>query len=363
MSGQEAKSVNDCEVEEIMRNNLELTNESEDKWQFPKPRHYLATVLDSGAVRPLSPTLKVHSPERVFPGIAMICEGFDDMREFKNTIEFVGFFTKKGNLFNSRHHWNMRTKFLEVRLRCMDKIVEDPFAKHKHAGLFYVRVPLAVQKAMEDERRKKAFECENGEKRNKVSEKKTERQINVNTDIENESSFDEKLHRESQQQGLNVESRRDSETLNSLSGSSREYKHYSASELPGSSASECGHFYPSNDGNVQDLVVTGKAIEFQPSVTTELEIVQTGNSKSEKHSSTAEDELVLEDINDKDSVPDGLLPSACKLERTPAMTTSASRELVKQQQVRTLSRFQRLRRRIRTLFSCFGNNQVTPVDI
>ncbi len=189
----------DCEVEEIMRNDLELTNESEDKWQFPKPRHYLATVLDSGAVRPLSPTLKVHSPERVFPGIAMICEGFDDMREFKNTIEFVGFFTKKGNLFNSRHHWNMRTKFLEVRLRCMDKIVEDPFAKHKHAGLFYVRVPLAVQKAMEDERQKKALECE---KSSKVSEKKTERQINVNTDIENESSFDEKLHRKSQQQGF-----------------------------------------------------------------------------------------------------------------------------------------------------------------
>ncbi len=159
---------------------------------------------------------------------------------------------------------------------------------------------------------------------------------------------------------LNVESRRDSETLNSLSSSSREYKYNTASELPGSSASECGHFYPSNDGNLQDVVVIGKAIEFQPSVTTELEIVQTGNSKSEKHSSKAEDELVLEDINDKDSVPDGLLPSACKLERTPAMTTSASRELVKQQQVRTFSRFQRLRRRIRTLFLALETTKSRP---
>ncbi len=58
MKGQEDKSVDDCEVEEIMRNDLKLTNDFEDKWQFPKPRYYLATILDSGAVRPLVTDVK-----------------------------------------------------------------------------------------------------------------------------------------------------------------------------------------------------------------------------------------------------------------------------------------------------------------
>lgn len=48
--------------------------------------------------------------------------------------------------------------------------------------------------------------------------------------------------------------------------------------------------------------------------------VETGNpkkrssSKSETRSSKIEDELVLEDINDNDFVPDVILPSSCKLE-------------------------------------------------
>ena len=48
------------------------------------------------------------------------------MREWKSTIAFVGFFSRKGNMFNGQHHSNMRAKFLQVRLRRMEKIVEDP---------------------------------------------------------------------------------------------------------------------------------------------------------------------------------------------------------------------------------------------
>ena len=140
-------------------NNFDSEEMLEDKWVFHKPSDHLGTVLQSGVVRPLSPTLKVHSPE--FPGVAMLYEGFDDMREWKNTIEFVRFFSKKGNMFNSRHHWNMRTKFLEVRLRCMDKIIEDPSRAHREpVGGFFVRVPLAGQKTKEEEERKTAVACE-----------------------------------------------------------------------------------------------------------------------------------------------------------------------------------------------------------
>ena len=302
MKGQEDKSVDDCEVEEIMRNDLKLTNDFEDKWQFPKPRYYLATILDSGAVRPLSPTLKVHSPKSVFPGIAMLCEGFDDRRERKNTIEFVRSHTRKGNLFKSRHHWDMRTKFLEVRLRCMDKIVEDPFAKRKPpVGVFFIRIPLAVQKAVDDDRRKKSLECEN-----------VDRQI----DIRKQNSAENELVT-STKRATNVV-----------------IKNFAKNKL-------------------RDNSTKGSS------------------PKSEKQSCIVEDELVLEDINDKDYVTDGLLPSACRLEpsswlkddtsRAAITRPSASGELVKQH--RTFSRFQGLRRRIMTVFSCFGNNQVTPVDI
>ena len=51
--------VDDCEVVEITRNDLEPINNFKNTWQFPKPRHCLGTVLDSRVVRPLSPTLKV----------------------------------------------------------------------------------------------------------------------------------------------------------------------------------------------------------------------------------------------------------------------------------------------------------------
>ncbi|CAB4037342.1 Leishmanolysin-like peptidase, partial [Paramuricea clavata] len=322
---------------------LELRSDVEDKWQFPKPRFYLGTVLHSGVVRPLSPTLEEHSPERVFPGMAMLAERFETMREWKNTIEFVGFFSTRGNMFDSRHHWDMRTKFLEVRLTCMDRIVEDPSARYrKPEGWFLVRVPRAAQKAMEDEKRTTALACEvHKQRKNSASNMKgkintkernyaksalgirSERASNVevknfaknelsynmkensdkgknyaqvgiaiegknNFGMKNESSFDEKLHCKSLQKGLNVESRRDSETLSSLSA-------------------EREHFYSSNDSNMdclQDLAVVGKAIEFEASLTTEL-VNTTGNCNLNQDSSSKVDaELVLEDIDDKDFVPD-----------------------------------------------------------
>ena len=126
LSNEDGNLVHDCEVEKMLRtDDLELRNDSEDKWIFPRPRYYLGTVLYPGVIRPLSPTLKEHSPESVFPGIAMLCERFDNTRVQKHDRVY-GFLCKKGKYVQSRHHWDMRTKFLDVRLRCMHKIVEDP---------------------------------------------------------------------------------------------------------------------------------------------------------------------------------------------------------------------------------------------
>ena len=380
MSREEEKLVNDCEVADIMRNELDETDDFEDKWVFPKPRYYLATVLDSGSLRPLSPTLKEHSPVSTFPDLAMLNEGFDNMREWRNAIEFVRFITKKKSLFNSRHHWNMRTKFLEVRLQCMDKIVEDPFAIRLPVTEFYIPVSMEAYEAMEEEKRKKALEYKNMEKQQErellqekiarnggvkmvmknelvINNMKRRRNFNGryypqkeveitvdgkdNVNIKNNSSFDEKLRRKSQQKELNVE------------------RQLPANELPGASPTECGRLCTGNDNgvdNMEDLLVTGKAL--QSSETIELE----------SQSFEVEDELVLEDINNNDYASEGILPSARKLKHTLCVKNDASHKAMSATavgvtQTRTVSRFQRLRRRIRSLFSCFRNNQVTPVNI
>ena len=145
------------ELVEDIEKQIDNDEASEDKWVFRKLTDHLATVLRPGVIRPLSPTLKVYSPDSVFPGIAMIHEGFDDMREWRNTIEFVGFFAKKlknGNLFNSYHHWNMRTTFLKARLGCMKRIIEDPDAvPRKPEGKFFLRIPIVLDETMSEDRK------------------------------------------------------------------------------------------------------------------------------------------------------------------------------------------------------------------
>ena len=357
-----------------------------DQWLFPRASDHFGTVLRPGMVRPLSPTLKVHSPESVFPGMAMLCEGFDNMCEWKKKIEFVGFFTRKGNMFNRRHHWDMRTKFLEVRSKCMEKIIEDPCMAHciPEEGVF-IRSSLA----MEEERWKTALAREgkkyqeNGsnvygdncdelvfEYQDFLSPKLSMLQEQQQLQKENiceqlDDAEDEKLKRESLQKGLDNETRTEAlyPSLNA------ERKHYA------------------NNGNIEDLVVVGKSIQHELGFAIDLvnatqdstfkvdSKMETENVKREFAS-----ELILEDINGKDFVPGVVLPSSCKLEhvtlknstnmnKAEVLTSKASGKLVKQhavdgvEQQRTLSRLQRLRRSIRTLFSCFRRNQVTPVEI
>ncbi len=399
-----------------------------DQWLFPRASDHFGTVLRPGVVRPLSPTLKVHSPESVFPGMAMLCEGFDNMCEWKKKIEFVGFFTRKGNMFNRRHHWDMRTKFLEVRSKCMEKIIEDPCLAHciPEEGVF-IRSSLAMEEerwkaalaregecmekiiedpcmahciteegvfirsslTMEEERWKTALARE-GEKYQengsnvdgdncdelvfeyqdflspKLSMLQEQQQLQKENICEQlDDAEDEKLKRESLQKGLDNETR--TEAL--YPGLNVERKHYA------------------NNGNIEDLVVVGKSIQHELGFAIDLvnatqDSTFKVDSKMETENVEREfaSELILEDINGKDFVPGVVLPSSCKLEhvtlknstnmnKAEVLTSKASGKLVKQQAVggakqqRILSRLQRLRRSIRTLFSCFRRNQVTPVEI
>ncbi|XP_028408919.1 uncharacterized protein LOC114531514 [Dendronephthya gigantea] len=437
-----------------------------DKWLFPKASEHLATVLKPGVVRPLSPTLEVNAPgEDVFPGIAMLYEGFDDMLEWRNTIRFVGFFVRKENMFDNRHHWNMRTKFLEVRVRCMEKILEDPFAKHrKPEGGFFIRIPVTVKKSSRSEAGDViAQECVgandgHSDKRNSEmveSGNLHEGKIDENggnsasagtgvdgnvarceevqdyasfaihgCDVESMTGEDIMLVGQDSEgkidgdgnstlAGIDVDGNRaccDKETAANVVSKKEnirgevENKEERKSQpeivrkdldTEENTESQCilpcqtsGHYDGRNEC-LRDLVVVGKAIEVTLSsaeLVGEAEdpaLIEGSNlknqlkeygSKSEAWSCSVQDELILEDINDKDLVPDAIFSSSAKLGHTgvednpgaqAAVTSTTSKTFGKSaiQQQRRLSRFQRLRRSLGTLFSCFGKNKVTPVNI
>ena len=329
-------------------------------------RAHLETVLRPGMVRPLSPTLKVHSPESVFPGSAMLCKRFENMQEWRNRIEFVGFFTRKRNMFNRRHHGNMRTKFVDVRLRCMEKIAEDPPSNMSEREFF--------EDISRKEKKSKATLVLKGEscqkndsslnenncnefifgKQDILSSKHSmicEQQQVQNGDIsmQLDDAEDEKLERESLQKGLEIKTL--PETL-CLSG---DRKHYSLA----------------ND-DMQDLVVVGKSV--QPKFTT---VVVNGAQETENLEKGFTSDLVVEDINDNDFHQEIIVSSSCKqvqkghqnsrnVDQAEVSTRKTCRKLFQQaavggaKQQRSLSRLQRLRR---ILFSCFQRNQVTPVDM
>jgi hypothetical protein len=447
-------------------NNLDIVEISEDKRALRKGSDKLGAILPSGVVRPLSPTLKIHSLENVIPGVAMLYEGFDDMREWRNTIEFVRFFAEKKNMFNRRHHWDMRAKFLQARLKCMERIVEVPNgAQQKPVGGFFVHDPVAVEKVMEGKLTKTALACEEKnivtkdakmsehcsvdqqqctrkelpvdiEKKSCGKEQSLENHVDTRHEIRkqevnarknftttsrakmdsnrkvkkidiwipNQMSYiedsymlenptktghvlpesspmmrnqrrvqkenilentrenctvDEKLKRDSLEKELNLETERDARRA--------------------ATSMKCGNYPPDND-TVQDLRVIGQSIHLNSSIelvndhcfqsTKESETV---NLSSEKLSSEDHEELVLEDVSDQDFIPHVSLPSSYKLKHaglkktqgiTEIFSTNNEREnLNKQIERESVTRLQRLRKRISNLFSCFAKNRVTPVDI
>ena len=331
----------------------------EDNCLIPKATGHLGTVLRSGSVRPLSPTLKVNSPESGFPGVAMLSEGFDNMCEWIKTIEFVGFFARKGNMFNSKHHRNMRTKFLQVRLRCLDTIMENPSCVHQKPDDedFVELSAVTAEKIMKDERLKIKDEV-NVDQENCVENKLVykngdllleKQQGEVDKEIVFEgferNKEDEKLKSESLQEALNIETQ--NETTEIVSGVDR--KHY---------------MYHLNNEYTEELMVVGKSLQPNDVVGETQDSTFVSHDDVNKELSS---ELVLEDIADIDITATEVLPLKKEggLKEMEDLTKKMSEQQTDSEvkQPRRLSRLQRLRRRIRNLFSCLGKNRVTPIDI
>ena len=175
---------------------------------------------------------------------------------------------------------------------------------------------------------------------------------------ENIRSEDEKLKRESQQKGLNMETPAEP-------------------SLPGAVVEDV--VAPASNETVMDisgLEVIGTSMQIEPSSTSgdpHMNINEEGylenvnlkkelNSNSETWPNNVRDELVLQDIDDNDVLPDVTLPSTGLSNSAVVTSDTSNAESCVQDSKRGASRFGRLKRRIRSLFSCFRRNQVTPVD-
>ena len=261
----------------FLENVVEMLKDPPHNWIFPSARYRHATTQYSSLAHPLSSTFKENTPESVSPELTALSKGFDDMREWKNT--FVNFSASNGETFDGDHHWNMRTKFLEARLKRMDRIVEDPF-----------------EEAMSDHKTMVACEDENIEKPNKDSGNNADEKINDDKEIVEVQSFvkNELGHNAIEVKGENY-------SQNEVEVLTEEFK---------------------NEGIVDEKL----------------------------HRDSLQEELNIESQTDSETVDSSSGPSL-------GHNTSENK------QVRSLSRLQRLRRRVRALFSCFGNNQVAPADI
>ena len=266
----------------FLENVVEMLKDPPQNWIFPSARYRLATTHYSSLTHPLSSTLKENTPESVSPELAALSKEFDDMREWKNT--FVNFSPLKGQTFDGDHHWIMRTKFLEARLKRMDRIVEDPF-----------------EEAMSDHKKMVACEDENTEKPNKDSGKNTDEKIKDNKEIVEVTSFEK----------------------NKLG--------YNASEIKEENYSH-------------------SEVEVLSERLNNIEIKNEGVVDEKLHRESLKEKLNIESQTDSETVES--LSGA-----------SLGHNTCENKQARSLSRLQRLRRRIRALFSCLGNNQVAPADI
>lgn len=94
--------------------------ESNFKW---KPYNLLGRDLHVETGRPPSPTIKVCSPN--IRETAIFCNKFDDMEEWKKTIDIVAYFTRNQTMFDNHRHLQMRFKLMDAHLNTMERIVED----------------------------------------------------------------------------------------------------------------------------------------------------------------------------------------------------------------------------------------------
>lgn len=280
-------------------------------WRHSKNEGLGNCERDTRTRRPVTPTVHLVTKKRC-PTAVLPNEGLENS-EWKNRVK-LAFHSSDGNMFNNRTHWNMRCKFLEIGLRMsgLDTIRENPDQIfEKPEGGFFIYIPVHRNKD------------DIGEE-TKVSECET-------------MNHKDELYRSNQ----SLEKSKDcSKTKN-------------------------GRMSPKE--NNEYVEIKNEALYEAPS------------SKPETPP-RVDDELVLEDVSEKDLVPEILFPSSRKLIYAKdavsgsVLSSSSSQETEvcenegqpqverSEAEVRvSLSRLERLRRRILKFLNRLRRNRVRPV--
>ena len=318
------------------------------------------------------------------PNFPIVDVAVDEMNEWKNGIKLhVACDSTDGRIFNNRTHWNMRCKFLEVGLRMsgLDKIRENPDQIYeKPEGKFFIYIPIRRNKndkkgneeaeKMNDSRPADYMKncSQNDSSKPEVCVKVQE--VISSDNAENVSIYPNKINEESTKETKTNDFKPyDYETNGSQGDSTIKNQSIKSNFCP----KEKDIVSPDNaENNIENVEMKSEILQEEQ------------HSKSETCLCKVDEELVLEDVSDKDLVlPEVVFALPQRLTRCseyigddemscalavqqhevfqngshPAIERSEAEVRV------SLSKLERSRRRIINFFDRFRRNRVKPVDI
>ena len=399
-------------------------------WRFSKndgvPRY--ASGNQTATARPVTPIVYGNAAK---PNVShsTVDDSDDEMNEWKNSIrQRACDSTDAGRIFNNRTHWNMRCKFLEVGLRIkgMDEIRENPdqiYEKPEGKFFIYVRRKRNEKKGNEEAKSNGSRPADHVRKCSQSASSKSKVFLKVQNVISTGNAKNMFIHQNEMNKDCIKEgktnsfkpydcvtngSQGDSTTKNQSieSNFSPKKKDIEDAKTNGFKSYDCvtnrsegdstmknqsieSNFCPKKK-DVEDVEIKKERREKRKMSNNIENVEMKKKILQEKQHSKSEtcnelDELVLEDIGDKDLVlPEVAFASpqrlTCSVEhaagneemlcalsvrqrdvfqndRYPIVEGSATKVRV------SLSRLERLRRRIANFFGRFRRNRVTPVDI
>ena len=359
------------------------------------------------------------------PNFPIVDVAVDEMNEWKNGIELhVVRDAMNGRVFNNLTHWNMRCKFLEVGLRInrVEKIRENPGRIYeKPEGKLSSYIPIRRNK---NEKKRNGEVKSNGSRaadhvkkcslrassKPKVCRLKVQNVIssgNAKNDFIHQNKMKKDCTKEAKTNGFklydcvtngfqgdstmkdqSVESNFSPKKKDAEDAKTNGFKSYDCvtNESQGDSTTKNQTIKSNSCPKEKDIISPDKTINNIENQNVEMkcEILQEEqHSKSETCLCKVDDELVLEDVGDKELVlPEVVFDSSQRLTHSAenAGDDDVSCALSVQQhevfsqneshpdrseaKVRvSLSKLERSRRRIADFFGRFRRNRVTPVDI
>ena len=319
------------------------------------------------------------------PNFPIVDVAVDEMNEWKNGIELhVVRDAMNGRVFNNLTHWNMRCKFLEVGLRInrVEKIRENPGRIYeKPEGKLSSYIPIRRNK---NEKKRNGEVKSNGSRAAdhvkkcslRASSKPKVCRLKVQNVISSGNAKNDFIHQNKMKKDCTKEAKTNG------------FKLYDCvtNGFQGDSTTKNQTIKSNSCPKEKDIISPDKTINNIENQNVEMkcEILQEEqHSKSETCLCKVDDELVLEDVGDKELVlPEVVFDSSQRLTHSAenAGDDDVSCALSVQQhevfsqneshpdrseaKVRvSLSKLERSRRRIADFFGRFRRNRVTPVDI